>query len=1054
MIEKVAEDYNPEEIEAKVRDFWESNDIRKKSRKDRDGDNFYFVDGPPYTTGKIHLGTTWNKIIKDSVLRYRTLKGDQVSDTPGWDMHGLPIEVKVEKKFDFEDKREIEEFGLENFVDECKNFARDFKDQMTEQFKEFGSWFNWKDPYMTMTDDYIESVWWTLKRSEERDLLERGVRVNNWCPRCETAIADSEVEYDEISDPSIYVKFPIQGKEDTYLVIWTTTPWTIPSNLAVGVHPDHEYSILSAKKNGETEKLILSSDLYQKVLEETDYSKFEVEETKKGRELEGMGYLHPLREEIPKQRDLEDDKVHKVYAEDFVSVEKTGLVHMAPSHGEEDYKVGKKRNLPLIKLVNESGRYIDGSGKYESSYVRDANQDIINDLDKNGLLLKSDEITHRYGFCWRCDTPIIYLATRQWFINVTELKEEMVEEVDSVDWKPSWAGESRFKDWVSNAKDWCISRQRFWGTPLPVWICKECGKREVLGSKKELESKAIEAPDELELHRPYVDKVKLNCECGGQKERVKDVMDVWMDSACASWATLNFPREKTEFEELWPADFITEGHDQTRGWFYSQLGAGTIAFDQIPYKSVLMHGFVLDEDGRKMSKSVGNVVQPGEIIDRFGSDTMRLYLLSACAPWEDLKFSWNECENVRRTLNVFWNVYKFACTYMSIDDFIPEKEPQNNIDKLKIEDKWILSRLQSLKQDITDYLDNYQIHDATRKISDFILEDLSRWYVRLIRDRTWIESHDQSKLTAYETLYEVLKETIILISPFTPFLSEEMYSNLVKGFEDSLESVHMEKFPSYKSNLHNPELEEDMDLTRKIVESASHARQKEEMKLRWPVKEITVSFEQEDKKERIKKLNRILKDQINTKKINLLGPKEEFNELVPKPSPKMEKIGPKFKSNAEKIMQKIKETDGTKLKGNLPHEIEVEGKKYTITDELVEFKKTTPEYISESNFNGGKVYVNIKIDKEIQLEGYAREITRRIQQMRKELNLNIEEDINVFIETNDQKLKNAIREWNNYISHETRAKNLKLNEAKGNLVKEWEIEDKNIEIGLNKLNGD
>ncbi|PTD94836.1 isoleucine--tRNA ligase [archaeon SCG-AAA382B04] len=1046
MIKEAESEYRPHKIEEEVRQFWENNDIREKSRKSNTGEKFYFVDGPPYTTGKIHLGTTWNKIIKDSFLRFKTLNGFEVTDTPGWDMHGLPIEVKVEKKFGFENKTQIQDFGLENFIDECKNFALDYKDQMTEQFKEFGSWFDWQNPYMTMTDDYIESVWWTTKRAEERGLLEQGVRVNNWCPRCETAIADSEVEYDEIRDPSIYVKFPVKDEENMFLVIWTTTPWTIPSNLAIGVHPGYEYSIVKATKENETEKLIIASDLIEEVLSKARYDDYEVLERKMGKDLEGTEYVHPLAEEVEKQREIENQNTHTVYSEDFVSVEKTGLVHMAPSHGEEDYKVGKKRDLPLIEIVGENGKFIEGSGKYESEYVRDANPDIVEDLRKNNLLLEKNEIDHRYGFCWRCDTPIIYLATRQWFINVTELKEEMVNEIDTVEWIPEWAGESRFKDWVSNAKDWCVSRQRFWGTPLPIWLCEECGKREVIGNKRELKNKAEEVSENLELHRPYVDKIELACDCGGKKNRVEDVMDVWLDSAVASWATLNYPKQKQNFEKLWPADFITEGHDQTRGWFYSQLGAGAISFDQIPYQTVLMHGFVLDEKGRKMSKSKGNVVQPEEIIEKFGSDTMRFYLLSATAPWDDLHFSWDECQNMRRTLNIFWNVYKFATTYMSIDNFSPEG--YRDLD-LNLEDKWILSKSQSLIKEAKKAMDNYQVHEYSRKIEEFILEDLSRWYVRLIRDRTWVEAEAEEKKSAYEVLYKVLKRSIILSSPIIPFITEKMYSNLIKNVEtDTKQSVHIDEFPKYNENEHFPELEETMRITRNAIEAASHARQKEEMKLRWPVKKITIIPDNQETKQHLKNSAAIMKDQTNTYKLNILEPGKQYPNLKTQPKPNYDIIGPKFKQDAEKVAQKIENLDPNNLEQKFPQTVILNGSEKEITKEMVEFDKVVPQNISKSEFSEGKVFVDLEITEKIRNEGLARELVRRIQEMRKELELDVEEDIKAYIETDSQEIKEALTTWKDHINHETRAKKLELGKSKGDLVKTWEIEDYEIKIGI------
>ena len=1046
MIDKVDLDYMPERIEGDVREFWEENEVYERSRKrDLDvEDRFYFVDGPPYTTGRIHLGTTWNKIIKDAVLRYTTLKGVPVIDRAGWDMHGLPIEVKVEKKFDFESKQDIEEFGIDNFVQECKNFALEFKESMTEQFKDLGAWLDWEDPYMTINNNYIESAWWTIKRADERGFLEKGKRIVNWCPRCETALADSEVEYDMVRDPSIFVKYPVEGHEERYLVIWTTTPWTIPSNLAVAVHPEYEYSVVKAVKGGVEEELVVASELVEDVLREGRYEDYEVIDIMLGSELEGTKYRFPLLEEVPSQGE-HNSEVHKVFAEEFVTVEKTGLVHSAPSHGHEDFEMGQKRGLPIFSIVDEEGRFTGRAGKYSEMYVKEADPVITEDLDNKGLLLSSSEIEHRYGHCWRCDTPIIYQATSQWFLNVSELKDRMVSEVDRVEWTPEWAGSSRFKDWVSNAKDWCISRQRYWGIPLPVWECS-CGSRTTVGTIDELEEKAVEFPEDgLELHRPHVDRIKLVCtECNGMMNRVEDVIDVWFDSGVASWANLKYPQQEEAFDEWWPADFIVEGHDQTRGWFYSQLGAGVIAFDRAPYDSVLMHGFVLDEEGKKMSKSVGNVVQPEEIIERYGRDTLRLYLLSECAPWEDLKFNWDECQNVKRTLNVFWNVYKFTSTYMSLDEFKPTRNLVEH--DLKTEDRWILSRLNNLIKDVREAMETKQIHKGARYIKQFILEDLSRWYVRLIRDRTWVEAEDKDKLTAYETLHEVMHKTLILMSPYTPFITEEMYRNLVSHLEFGEESVHMEKLPEPDNRLIDNKLESQMEIARDVIESASHARQQVELNLRWPIQKIVVEPEDSATVEAVETLDKIIKDQVNTKEIQVLEPETEFPELKTIVQPDMGVIGPKFKGKAERVMEAIKQTELKKQ--SLPTKIKVDEEEIEITKDMVETEKKVPERYSTSEFNSGTVYVDSKLTEELKKEGYAKETIRRIQEMRKQLDLHVEEYIIVKLDTTDIEFTKSIEEWKDHISHETRAKKLEQSEANGELIKEWTINGKKLKIGV------
>ncbi|VVB51509.1 Isoleucine--tRNA ligase [uncultured archaeon] len=633
---KEAGQYDAKSLEQKIHKLWEEIDAYSRVREQRiDGKKFFFVDGPPYTTGRIHLGTAWNKIIKDSILRYKSMNGFHVLDRAGWDMHGLPIEVKVEGVLGFKSKKDIEKYGVGNFVAKCKEFALSHRDEMTLQFQNLGVWLNWKDPYMTLRDEYIEAAWWTLKKAHEKNLLERGLRVVNWCPRCETAIADSEVEYSDVSDPSVYIKFPVANEENTFIVIWTTTPWTIPANIAVAVHPSFEYVKVRVARNEKEEILILAKELLKNVLKQGRYQKSEILETTLGEDLK-IEYKAPLGHKVPKQ----DTFSHNVYMADFVTAENTGCVHIAPGHGIDDFELGMKHKLPIFCPVGPDGKYTAEAGEYKGMHVMEANKVILDDLSEKDLLLASGKISHRYGHCWRCKTPIIYLATEQWFLKVTDLKEKMLEEIKKVKWYPDWAGSARFADWVKGSRDWCISRQRYWGIPIPVWICDFCGETEVMGTMEELKNRSG-VKNLTDLHRPYVDNIHIKCsKCEKRMTRVPDVFDVWFDSAVASWATLNFPRDEKTYKEWWPADFITEGHDQTRGWFYSQMGASMVSFGKAPYKSVLMHGFTLDTEGKKMSKSLGNVVSPDDVINKYGAESLRLYVLSQNAPWDDLKFIW------------------------------------------------------------------------------------------------------------------------------------------------------------------------------------------------------------------------------------------------------------------------------------------------------------------------------------------------------------------------------------------------------------------------------
>lgn len=1054
MLEEITSQYSPEKLERKIQDFWEKSDAYSKVREHRrGGKRFFFVDGPPYTTGHIHLGTAWNKIIKDSILRYRSMNGCDILDRAGWDMHGLPIEVKVEGVLGFTSKKDIEKYGVGNFIEKCKEFALNQKDDMTGQFRMLGAWLDWKDPYMTLRDEYIEAAWWTLKRAQEKNLLEQGKRVVNWCPRCETAIADSEVEYSDRDDPSIFVKFRLKGEENAYVVIWTTTPWTIPSNIAVAVHPSFEYSKVKAKTSeGREEILIIASQLVEPVLKKGRYAGYEILGSMLGEDLTSLSYEHPLADKVPRQAAME----HHIYLADFVTAENTGCVHIAPGHGMDDFEVGLKNNLPIFCPVGSDGRYTEAAGDYTGMHIRDANTTVIEDLKERGLLLAQGRITHRYGHCWRCKTPIIYLATEQWFIKISDLKEQMLSEIQQVNWYPSWAGSARFRDWIEGARDWCVSRQRYWGIPIPVWKCRTCDSMHVIGTKKELLEMSGLSGD-IELHRPYVDAVTFDCPCGGKMKRVEDVFDVWFDSAVASWATLRFPQKAEDFDKWWPADFITEGHDQTRGWFYSQLGASMVAFGKAPYKSVLMHGFTLDGEGKKMSKSLGNVIEPKDVIAKYGADTLRCFVLSASAPWDDLKFNSEELGTINRTLNILWNVYRFPLPYMVLDKFDPSKVSLESVrEHMRKEDRWILSRAQTLINDVNKAMDQYTLHRALRSINEFVLEDLSRWYVQLIRPRTWVEADDPDKLAVYRVLYEVFVIMTRVIAPFMPHLAEEMYQNLVRNVNpDAPESVHMNDWPVADESLIDKELETHMDMIRSMVEASSNARQKAGRKLRWPVSRIVVSPSSEQVAEAVASLKSVLMDQTNAKDIVLTGVGEPWDELCYEAIPNPSTIGPVYKGDAGKVLTAIKKADVMSLRRSLASsgqaEVDIPGGKATVTPEMVKFEERMPEAVASAEFNAGSVYVDAKLTRELESEGFAREVIRRVQDMRKELDLAVDEGIRAHIRITDQRVLDLVLDLEQHIAKEIRAEVQVIGldvDANGTLSKDWDVEGVSMSIGI------
>ncbi|AHF79437.1 isoleucine--tRNA ligase [Thermococcus paralvinellae] len=1056
-------EYNAQLLEEKMEKFWAENNIYEKVKQSRaNGPKYYFLDGPPYVSGAIHLGTAWNKIIKDMIIRFRTMQGYNVRRQPGFDMHGLPIEVKVEQALGLKIKKDIEEkIGVDNFIKKCREFALKNLKIMTEQFKMLGVWMDWDNPYMTIKNEYIESAWFTLKKAWEKGLLEKDMRVLHWCPRCETALAEHEVrgEYKIREDPSIYVKFPLEGKENEYLLIWTTTPWTLPANLAVVAHPEYDYVKVKVELDGKEEYWYLAKALVDKVLEEIGV-KGEIVEEFKGKDLEGLRYFHIFLEEYPRQKEFREkyEWAHRVILGDFVTLgEGTGLVHSAPGHGEEDFEVGRKYGLPVYSPLDDEGRYVEG--KWKGIYVKDADPEIIEYLKEKGLLVKAGTIEHKYPHCWRCKTPLIFRATEQWFLKVSKVKDQIIKENDEkVTWYPDWV-KIRFDNGVRDSGDWVISRQRYWGIPLPIWQSED-GEIYIVGSFRELvelsvaievNGERIELPESYEekikvieeklgpedLHRPYVDAfiIKVN---GKEMRRVKDVLDVWFDSGIASWASLGYPREKELFEKLWPADFIVEGEDQVTKWFYSQQAASVIAFDTVPYRHVAMHGYVLDEKGDKMSKSLGNIIRPEEVVQKEGRDAFRFYMLWATTPWENLRFSWKGLAQVKRMLNILWNVYILAATYMSLDKFEPEKVNPEEL-PFREEDKWILSRVNSLVETVTNGIETFYLTRATRGIYDFVVEDLSRWYVRLIRKRLWVEGDDPDKLAAYWTLWKVFDVLLRLMAPFTPYIAEAIYQNMVARKE----SVHLEDWPVKEFT--DEELEKEMAVVRKIVEAGAAARQKAKIKLRYPVRQILIETEDELTKKAVERLNRILRAQLNAKEVKVAKVEREIRV-----KPNFAKLGPHFKGDAKLIAKWIDEQNDRELyeklmKGKL--KVEIEGKEFTLERDHIVVEEQLPDFLVGEEFDYGKVFVDKTLTRELMMEGLAREFIRRIQEMRKRLDLDVNDRIKVYIETTEEN-KELLKDMLDYVKRETRAVEVFFEEPKGYVV-DWE--DVNAKIGIEKV---
>jgi isoleucyl-tRNA synthetase len=1053
----IPDQYAPKDVESTVDTLWEEEDAYEATKEAHaDDPTFFFVDGPPYTTGQMHLGTAWNKSLKDSVIRHKRMTGHNVTDRPGYDMHGLPIETKVEEELDFETKQDIESFGMENFIDECRRFAEENREAMDEDFQSLGVWMDWDDPYKTISPEYMESAWWAFSQVHERDLLERGKRSINQCPRCETAIANNEVEYHKVHKPSIYVKFDLVDREGS-LVIWTTTPWTIVANTFVAADAELTYQQVRAEaEDGEEDVLWLAADCVEDALSRGRYSDFEVLDEVSGEEMVGWEYDHPLAEEVPDYADF--DGAGQVYTAEYVEADRTGLVHSAPGHGEEDFERGEELGLGVFCPVGADGVYTDEAGKYAGQFVRDANDEIVSDLDEKGHLLASED-NHQVdeGQCWRCDTDIVRIVTDQWFITVTDIKDELLDNIGDSEWHPPDARENRFRNFVENAPDWNVSRQRYWGIPLPIWVPEDVDGDSydtddliVLGTREELAERVDQDvdPDEIDLHRPSVDGLTIT-EDGRTYERVPDVFDVWFDSSVATLGTIGYPTNEQAFEDLWPADVILEAHDQTRGWFWSQLGMGTAALGQVPYEEVVMHGFARLGDGTEMSKSRGTVITPDEAIEEAGRDPLRCYLLSQEQHSDDLRFEWDGLEETQSTLNILWNVFRFPLEYMELDGYDPATPDLESRDLTTV-DEWVLSRLQTTKAEMAEAWDDYHVDDALNALLDFVTQDVSRFYVKATRERMWEDADSPQKNAAYATMSVLLDEVTRLLAPFAPYLTEEMYQHL----DGSATTVHELAYPEVDETLRDTDLEEDVAVLRAAEEATANARQQVERKLRWPVTEVVIESNDASVREAIERHAELFGDRVNAREVVVT---DSFGELVDVAEPEMSELGPAFGGDAQVVMNAIDGASRSELTdedGTLS--VTADGTAYDLDDSMVSFHTEAPEGISGTRFSvdddrDGNVYVDTELTEDVESEGYARDVTRRVQEMRKELNLEVDEPIHLAVEVADERVAGFVDAHREYVAEETRASEFVTDgssDADFDLTQEWDVEDVQVTISV------
>ena len=843
--------YSHADVERDVSAFWKKDGTYAKLVKKRQkGKRFFFIDGPPYATGSIHMGTAWNKIIKDAYLRFHRMQGENVWDQPGYDTHGTPIETKVEKNLGFSSKKDIESYGIGKFVEKCRTFATKYIDVMNGQFENLGVWMDWNRPYLTLDNKYIEGAWYTFKRSFEGGYLYKGKYPVHVCPRCETVVAYNEVEYTKQTDNSVYVKLRLKDDKNKYLVIWTTTPWTLPGNTGVMVHPKFTY-VEAEMGNGEV--WIVAKERLQQLVDAIEAG-YRILREFPGKELEGLRYEGPLQSHM-KMPALKD--AHRVILSDrYVHLEDgSGLVHTAPGHGKEDFEEGNRAGLPAVCPVDIDGSLSGDTGKYAGKKARVVDAEIIEDLEADGMLVYRHPYTHDYPVCWRCQSPLLQIGVPQWFFRVTAARERLLSENRKVNWIPKWAGD-RFNDWLENLSDWPISRQRYWGIPLPIWECG-CGKIEVIGSFSELKKKSG-LTKEIDFHRPHIDKVKVRCsDCGKGMSRVPDVLDVWFDSGVCTWASLGYPRKKDLFESMWPSAFQTEGPDQFRGWWNSQMITSVLTFGKTPFRNVMMHGFVMDVKGIKLSKSKGNFIDPQEILDKHGRDVFRFYLLSSPL-WNDFYFSWDEIKEVSRMFTVFWNTCSFIKMYA--------KDPPKARPKLKVEDRWIISRLNSLLARKDD-VERYEIHKLTQGISEFVLEDFSRTYIKMIRNRVnpWYGGADK-KAAAY-TLNHVLENLLKAMAPLTPYISDMLHREMY-----GKESVHLSLWPQPDRKTIDSGLEEGMGVVKELVETMNSMRHEGSAKLRWPLKEVIIR-PAKGKEKAFRQFSEVIKGMGNVKAVKLVAKK-------------------------------------------------------------------------------------------------------------------------------------------------------------------------------------
>ena len=1050
MYNKVSTDLNFVGREKEIEKFWDENHIFEKSMDSRkEGETYTFYDGPPTANGKPHIGHVLTRVIKDMIPRYRTMKGYMVPRKAGWDTHGLPVELEVEKALGLDGKEQIEQYGLDPFIRKCKESVWKYKGMWEDFSGTVGFWADMEHPFVTYDDNYIESEWWALKEIWKKGLLYKGFKIVPYCPRCGTPLSSHEVAqgYKQVKERSAIVRFKVKD-EDAYFLAWTTTPWTLPSNVGLCMNPSDTYVKVKAA-DGYT--YYLAEALADKVLgglAEEGKPAYEVLEKYVGKDLEYKEY-EPLFACAGEAAAKQHKKGFYVTVDNYVSMsDGTGIVHIAPAFGEDDGRVGRNYDLPFVQFVDGKGN-MTAETPYAGMFVKKADPEVLKDLDAEGKLFDAPKFEHDYPFCWRCDTPLIYYARESWFIKMTAVKDDLIRNNNTINWIPESIGKGRFGDWLENIQDWGVSRNRYWGTPLNIWECEGCGHQESIGSREELyEMSGDENAKTVEFHRPYIDQITMKCpHCGKTMRRVPEVLDCWFDSGAMPFAQHHYPFENQElFHQQFPAQFISEAVDQTRGWFYSLLAESTLLFNKAPYENVIVLGHVQDENGQKMSKSKGNAVDPFDALDKYGADAIRWYFYINSAPWLPNRFHGKAVqEGQRKFMGTLWNTYAFFVLYANIDEFDATKY-ELNYDSLSVMDKWLLSKLNTVVGEVDDNLNNYRIPEAARALQEFV-DDMSNWYVRRSRERFWAKGMEQDKINAYMTLYTSLVTISKAAAPMVPFMTEEIYQNLVRSIDkDAPESIHLCDFPTVNKAWINEELERDMDEVLKIVVMGRACRNTANIKNRQPIAQMYVKAPYK----LAEYYCEIIEDELNVKKVDFTDDVRAFTTYSFKPQ--LKTVGPKYGKFLNGIRQHLSEVDGNtamdelKEKGSLT--FDVNGTNVVLSEEdlLIDMAQTEG-FVSDGD-NTITVVLDTKLTPELIEEGFVREIISKVQTMRKEADFQVTDKIVISCKGNE-KIEQLIKANADQIKSEVLAVDVKFDEANG-YVKDWSINGENVTMGVER----